>query len=287
MVCANDPEAAFLGPKLWDKPISLPPLDDTEFSIMNIDDFLNENNISLDADPVMPANPSKENTPEPGASNAAAAAMAMSPNSTMLRTKMEQMDMASSPEETYGQEDDDEAGNNDREEEENEAKPRRGTKRPAGPRNQLPKVRFLYYFRTVLGNIESKLYMSHEIRESSFFIEISGHPPEMIYFSPSVKPETKDQTTHPNCVYVRVRILTALCFLSLQDTDNTFLYAESKRARAEREKEEKKRKLEIDFAPEDLALATIPGADFDPRKRAFSTDELRPQPIIRKRKKVS
>ena len=143
VVCANDPEAAFLGPKLWDKPISLPPLDDTEFSIMNIDDFLNENNISLDADPVMPANPSKENTPEPGSSNAAAA-MAMSPNSAMLRTKMEQMDMASSPEETYGQEDDDEAGNNDREEEENEAKPRRGTKRPAGPRNQLPKVRFFY-----------------------------------------------------------------------------------------------------------------------------------------------
>ena len=147
VVCANDPEAAFLGPKLWDKPISLPPLDDTEFSIMNIDDFLNENNISLDADPVMPANPSKENTPEPGSSIGAsnAAAMAMSPNSAMLRTKMEQMDMASSPEETYGQEDDDEAGNNDREEEENEAKPRRGTKRPAGPRNQLPKVRFFIF----------------------------------------------------------------------------------------------------------------------------------------------
>ena len=50
MVSAADPQSAFLGPKLWEKPISFPSLDDTEFSIMNIDDFLNENNISLDED---------------------------------------------------------------------------------------------------------------------------------------------------------------------------------------------------------------------------------------------
>ena len=66
------------------------------------------------------------------------------------------------------------------------------------------------------------------------------------------------------------------------------MYAESKRAKLEREKEERKRKIElqVEFTPEDLALATIPGVNFDPRKRAFSPDELRPQPIIRKRKKV-
>ena len=39
--------------------------------------------------------------------------------------------------------------------------------------------------------------------------------------------------------------------------------------------------MDIDFAPEDIALATVPGADFDPRERAFDVDELRPQPIIR------
>ncbi len=46
---------------------------------------------------------------------------------------------------------------------------------------------------------------------------------------------------------------------------------------------EKKRKLEeeIEFAPEDLALATVPGADFDPKQRSFDVDELKPQPIIR------
>jgi len=55
----------------------------------------------------------------------------------------------------------------------------------------------------------------------------------------------------------------------------------------EREKEERRRKFEIemDFAPEDLALATVPGMDFDPKQRAFNLEELRPQPIIRKRKK--
>jgi len=69
--------------------------------------------------------------------------------------------------------------------------------------------------------------------------------------------------------------------------ENTFLYAESKRAKMEREKEERRKKFEIDmdFAPEDLALATVPGMDYDPKQRAFDLEELRPQPIIRKRKK--
>merc|ERR1712180_460432 len=44
---------------------------------------------------------------------------------------------------------------------------------------------------------------------------------------------------------------------------------------------------EEDFSPEDLALATVPGYDFDPKERAFLMDELRPQPIIRKRKMVA
>ena len=51
--------------------------------------------------------------------------------------------------------------------------------------------------------------------------------------------------------------------------------------------EEKKRKFEVelDFAPEDIALATVPGLDFDPKTRTFQMEELRPQPIIKKRKK--
>jgi len=69
--------------------------------------------------------------------------------------------------------------------------------------------------------------------------------------------------------------------------DNTFLYVESKRARMEREKEEKRKRAarEIEFTPQELALATVPGVNFDPRERRFAPDELRPQPIIRKRKK--
>merc|ERR1712156_875406 len=41
----------------------------------------------------------------------------------------------------------------------------------------------------------------------------------------------------------------------------------------------------IEFSAEELALATVPGADFDPTARQFSMEELRPQPIIRKRRK--
>merc|ERR1711997_101181 len=68
---------------------------------------------------------------------------------------------------------------------------------------------------------------------------------------------------------------------------NGFLYVESKKARMEREKEERKRKFEaeLDLAPEDIALATVPGLDFDPKTRTFQMEELRPQPIIKKRKK--
>merc|ERR1712213_24657 len=49
----------------------------------------------------------------------------------------------------------------------------------------------------------------------------------------------------------------------------------------------RKRKLEIqlEFAPEDIALATVPGLEFDPKTRTFDMEELRPQPIIKKRKK--
>jgi len=74
---------------------------------------------------------------------------------------------------------------------------------------------------------------------------------------------------------------------SLQKGGNDFLYVESKRAKLEREKEERKRKFEVelDFAPEDIALATVPGLDFDPKTRNFDMEELRPQPIIKKRKK--
>jgi len=74
---------------------------------------------------------------------------------------------------------------------------------------------------------------------------------------------------------------------SKKTMDTTFLYAESKKARLEREKEEKKNRNvnDIEFSPQELALATVPGMNFDPRQRSFAPDELRPQPIIRKRKK--
>lgn len=70
------------------------------------------------------------------------------------------------------------------------------------------------------------------------------------------------------------------------EEDNNFLYTESKRAKMEREKEELRKRLEVEFPYEDLALATVPGASFDPKERSFDLDELRPQPIIKKRKKI-
>lgn len=43
----------------------------------------------------------------------------------------------------------------------------------------------------------------------------------------------------------------------------------------------------FDPDPADLALSSVPGQEaFDPRKRRFSTEELKPQPIIKKARKV-
>merc|ERR1711874_549571 len=78
-----------------------------------------------------------------------------------------------------------------------------------------------------------------------------------------------------------IRPTTASPLVEVKE-EKSFLYAE-----AEREKEERRQKMEEDFSPEDLALATVPGYDFDPKERAFLMDELRPQPIIRKRKMVA
>lgn len=75
---------------------------------------------------------------------------------------------------------------------------------------------------------------------------------------------------------------------NLPPGDNDFLYTESKRARIERERAEKRRRFEeaLEFDSSDIALATVPGHNFDPKERSFDIEELRPQPIIRKRKKT-
>merc|ERR1711997_1044843 len=102
----------------------------------------------------------------------------------------------------------------------------------------------------------------------------------------SSMPGSPDNVTRPSII-VPVKKETVKLEPNLQKGGNDFLYVESKRARLEREKEERKRKFEVelDFAPEDIALATVPGMGFDPKTRNFEMEELRPQPIIKKRKK--
>ena len=42
---APAPESAFLGPKLWQKPISFQEFNEDDFFVMNIEDFLTENDM--------------------------------------------------------------------------------------------------------------------------------------------------------------------------------------------------------------------------------------------------
>jgi len=210
VVSASKPESAFLGPKIWKNPITLPMLSgagngsgngsgsgngnggDAEFSIMNIDDFLNENNFDLNR--ISPPLPDDEIL---GLGKEATAKAALQ----QQQLQQSQQQQVFSPQSVVSDTDSMDMGNM------SDVNNQPGTSK----KNMLPK-----------------------------------------------------------------------------QGENSFLYAESKRAKMERERQERKRKMEvaIDFAPEDLALATIPGADFDPKRRHFSPDELRPQPIIRKRKKT-
>jgi len=123
---------------------------------------------------------------------------------------------------------------------------------------------------------ENNLTFDIEQQESPMWSQAPVSPPAF-----DVKPITR-----PSIIVAPKREVVKAPVV-LPKGENTFLYAESKRAKMEREKEERRKKFEIDmdFAPEDLALATVPGMDYDPKQRAFDLEELRPQPIIRKRKK--
>jgi len=230
VIDTTNPESAFLGPKLWENKISLDPiLDETEFSIMNIDDFLNENNLTLEAE---------ENSNGSSGNNNGEGPSGQQQLQQVDQDEKPDLSQVSAPEEIL---------------------PPSNHHEMLPPPPQQPSTRAL------------KRKLSSSSSSAS-----PGPPPSNKINSAAILPK---------------------------DSNTEFLYAESKRARMERERAEKRRRqqeaaaaraaaeaaemeVQVDFAAEDLALATVPGADFDPRRRAFSADELRPQPIIRKRKKV-
>merc|ERR1712241_343290 len=114
-----------------------------------------------------------------------------------------------------------------------------------------------------------------------------GSEQEIGVESPRSNSDMDMEDEQPEIPYKKIKRAELPTKAKLESGENTFLYVESKRARMEREKEEKRRRaqMEIEFSPQELALATVPGLAFDPRERKFQPDELRPQPIIRKRKK--
>jgi len=115
--------------------------------------------------------------------------------------------------------------------------------------------------------------------------------------SPDLSVEiTAPPTPRSSCIVARPSLIVkrqreedlSPTFTGVPKGDNDFLYTESKRARIDREKAEKRRRFEddLEFDSSDIALATVPGQSFDPKERSFDIEELRPQPIIRKRKKT-
>jgi len=214
-------KSAFLGPKIWKKPLHFrngaaggnggPGMEGTgtEFSVMNIDEFLNENNFDFDN---FPRNVSEEDREHgmpvpPNGGNSY-----RNPNSVSSEDGM--MD----------------------------------TEQPISPPVQV-----------VMPQSPSRNELCLK-RKADF------QPPQSQLTNLSQWNKSRNEGPKEK---------------------NDFLYVESKRARLEREKEERRRREEVrvEFSAEELALATIPGADFDPARRQFSLEELKPQPIIRKKRK--
>ena len=74
--------------------------------------------------------------------------------------------------------------------------------------------------------------------------------------------------------------------IKTEEEENLTTKLEKERRKRREEREEAEVKQELEIPESDLALATVPGMNFDPKSRAFSDEELKPQPIIRKRRKV-
>jgi len=219
-------KSAFLGPKIWKKPLHFrnggaggnngAGMDGsgTEFSVMNIDEFLNENNFDFDHFPSKISEDDRDHgmaVPSNGGNSY------RNPNSVSSEDGM--MD----------------------------------TEQPISP--PVPVV------LPQSPNHRNELCLK---RKADFDEAASPHP-QMPHQMPQWNKSKNDAPKGKN----------------------EFLYVESKRARIEREKEERRRREEVrvEFSAEELALATIPGADFDPARRQFSLEELKPQPIIRKKRK--
>jgi len=219
-------KSAFLGPKIWKKPLHFQKMGaggtsgnieggmdpaNTEFSVMNIDEFLNENNFDFDQFPLRASEEEREHGMEASPNN-----QNMYRNPSSVASEEGVMDI----------------------------------EQPISP--PVP---------VVMPQSPSRNELSLK-RKADFETSAPQSPPS------NIAEWNEPRTDGPK-------------------GKNEFLYVESKRARMEREKEERRRREEIrvEFSAEELALATIPGADFDPARRQFSLEELKPQPIIRKKRK--
>jgi len=131
---------------------------------------------------------------------------------------------------------------------------------------------------------ENALQQGHERPHENYLI-----PKIPLEISTPTAPNSSLVTIpRPSLIVKRKREEDTNLFNGFPKHDNEFLYKESKRAKLDREKAEKRLRVEdsLEFKSSDIALATVPGQSFDPKERSFDMEELRPQPIIRKRKKT-
>jgi len=174
-----DNQSAYLGPRLWDRKLSLNDVGEDAFNVMNIEEFLEENNIDISSEPEL-----EERTSPPVPGSISSSTTRLLPPQSDLKT------------------------------------------------DKMPAPSSYGYTSPYL------------LSRPGVIINNNGEP----------KPEEMSP-------------FSSLRFTACNHTPATAVN-------------------DIKFCPDDLALATVPGAEFDPRRRSFDLEELKPQPIIRKRPKI-
>ncbi|XP_066938857.1 hepatic leukemia factor-like isoform X12 [Macrobrachium rosenbergii] len=246
--------AAFLGPTLWDKTLSYDA--DLKLEYMDLDEFLNENGIPIE-------DSKRAGTNTTGGVNGSVGGL---PSGTNSNLRAAQSPEAPSSPET--------------------SSPQMGSGMGACPQGAGVSSGLGAAPATSVGALSvapPALSPQDYVGDCSSSVSSPGSPDP---HSPLQVPEPESARASQG------RDVAAIVAAAGRGLNEKFLgsaSASSARATALPSAAAGDLKSEVRFdyhiSPNDLALATVPGQDFDPRTRCFSEEELKPQPMIKKSRK--
>ncbi|XP_042891581.1 hormone receptor 4-like [Penaeus japonicus] len=240
--------AAFLGPTLWDKTLSYDSDLKVSLEYMDLDEFLNENGIPLD---------------ENGKRTTSASSGGSSTNSTSNGTGGNlTLGSVLSPEAPSSPESPQRVGS--------------GMGVAGGPQTPVPlghAAAPITVLPPALSPQECSLDGYPSSPESS--VSLDPHDPLQVHEPEAARASQGREIGSVRGLGAKLRV----------DKDPVSRKATGEARQPSAGDVQKGVAIDFSISPNDLALATVPGQDFDPRTRSFTEDELKPQPMIKKSRK--